>query len=73
MTAAASLRLLTGLGGGIVAIGLALWLKPVWLALTAAGVVFVLSTVLSERLWRRLASPGQIRADLEDRVRNEPS
>ncbi len=73
MSAAASLRLLTGFGGGLTALGVGLWLTPVWLGVTAAGMVFIVSTVLSERLWRRLASPGQIRADLEDRVRNDPS
>ncbi len=73
MAGAASLRLLAGFGGGVAALAIAFWLKPVWLGVTAAGLVLVVSQVLSERLWRRLATPDQVRADLEDRVRNDPS
>lgn len=73
MAGAASLRLLAGLGGGVAALAIAFWVQPVWLGVTVAGVVLVASQVLSERLWRRHATLEQVRADLEDRVRNEPS
>ncbi len=42
-----------------------------WVALAGGGVL--LAGIPAERLYRRLASPEEQRADLEDRVRNPPS
>ena len=46
-----------------------LWLPVSWGWLVALA-IFALGGLLSERLFRRLASPEEIRADLEDRVRH---
>jgi hypothetical protein len=60
----------------LVAMALAAWswfaLSPSWFAWAAAAGVFVGGSVLAEIIFRRLASPDAVRADLEDRVRNPP-
>jgi hypothetical protein len=59
------------LGAGL---GFAAWfvLSPGWVAWVVAIVIVVAGFSLSERVFRRLATPEQVRADLEDRVRNPP-
>lgn len=41
-----------------------------WLALPAGGLGFLIVTGVGEALYRRIAPPAEIRADLEDRVRH---
>ena len=57
-----------------VGLGFAAWffLSPGWIAWAAAIVIVLAGFSLSERVFRRLGTPEQIRADLEDRVRNPP-
>jgi Skp family chaperone for outer membrane proteins len=47
-------------------------LSPAWTAWAAAAVIALIGFGLAERVFRRLATAEQIRADLEDRVRNPP-
>jgi hypothetical protein len=61
---------LAGAGLGLIAL-FVLW--PGWTAWAAAAVIVLGGFILAERVFRRLATPEQIREDLEDRVRNPPS
>jgi hypothetical protein len=54
------------------AAGVWLALLPSWTAWVAAPAVFLVGGVIAEAMFRRLATPEMIRADLEDRVRNPP-
>jgi hypothetical protein len=73
MTKAHVCRFLIGFGGGIAALALLLTTHPFALAASLALPVFLLSSLLAERTFRRLATPDAIKRDLEDRVRNPPS
>lgn len=57
-----------------VSIALSLWLGQApslgWWAALPAATAFLAVTGLGEVIFRRVATPAQIRADLEDRVRN---
>jgi putative flippase GtrA len=44
-----------------------------WLAIAVAAAVAIVGGVVADFIFRRLATPEDIRADLEDRVRNPPS
>ena len=65
-------RLMIGLCGGTVALVLLLFTHPFALAVALALPVFVLASFGADRVFRRFASREEIRADLEDRVRNPP-
>ena len=64
------------IGFAILAISLALslWLGQApsqgWWAALPAAIAFLAVTGLGELIFRRVATPAQIRADLEDRVHN---
>jgi hypothetical protein len=47
-------------------------IKSPWMGALAALTVFAAGSGLAEAVFRRLASREEIRADLEDRVRNPP-
>jgi hypothetical protein len=47
--------------------------RPGWLAVLLGVIAIIAVGIISERLYRRLASPEEQRQDLEDRVRNPPS
>jgi hypothetical protein len=67
------LRFFVALGGAVLALMAWFVLLPSWTAWVAALVIVLAGFVLAERIFRGLATPEQIRADLEDRVRNPPS
>ncbi len=73
MTRAHVWRFLIGFGGGLAALALLFTTHPFPLAAALAVLVFLLSSLLSERTFRRLATQDAIKRDLEDRVRNPPS
>ena len=66
-------RFAVALIAGVIAVLAFLELSPGWAAWAALVAIFVVGGSTAEWLFRRLASPGQVRADLEDRVRNPPS
>jgi hypothetical protein len=70
---AASMRFVCGFGGGLLALAAWLWIVPGWLGAGVAVALFLVTSAVSERLWRRHAALSDIRADLEDRTRNEPA
>jgi hypothetical protein len=72
MTTAHLWRFLIGFGGGISALALLFITHPFPLAAALAVPVFLLSSLLAERAFRRLATQDAIKRDLEDRVRNPP-
>jgi membrane protein implicated in regulation of membrane protease activity len=55
---------------GLAAIAAYLWLRPAAVGIAAFAVLGIAGLWLSVRVFDRLASPEQRRADLEDRVRN---
>jgi fatty acid desaturase len=62
------------------AVGLLAAVLAVFAYLTLAGwawwivpfIIFIIGSAIAEWLFRKLATPKMIRADLEDRVRNPP-
>ena len=60
-----------GVGAGLAA--LLFLTHPLPLAASIALPVFLLSSLLAERAFRRYASAEPIKRDLDDRVRNPPS
>ena len=69
---AQALRL--GFAAAAVAAALAIMFTwPTWPGLIAGAIAFVTATALGDMIFRRLATPEQIRAELEDRVRNPPA
>jgi hypothetical protein len=65
-------RFAVALTSGVVAVLAFLKLSPGWAAWAALVGIFAIGGSMAEWLFRRLASPQQIRDDLEDRVRNPP-
>ena len=65
-------RFAVALISGVIAVLAFLKLSPGWAAWAALVVIFVVVGSTAEWLFRKLASPEQIRDDLEDRVRNPP-
>ena len=56
------------------AVAVLAWLKlGGWASWVALIVIFAIGSTVAEWIFRRLATPDTIRADLEDRVRNPPS
>ena len=72
MSRAQSIRFLIGFGGGVLSILAYMNVASGWLAIVSALFVFALSSLVSEAVFRRLASHEEQRQDLEDRVRNPP-
>jgi len=66
-------RFAVALIAGVIAVLAFLKLSPGWAAWAALVAIFVVGGSMAEWLFRRLASPEQVRGDLEDRVRNPPS
>jgi predicted LPLAT superfamily acyltransferase len=66
------LRFVVGFGVGGGACIAIFMTHPFELAAAIALPVFLLTSVLAERLFKRYATPDAIRRDLEDRVRNPP-
>jgi hypothetical protein len=66
-------RFAVALIAAVIAVLAFLRLGPGWAGWAALVAIFVLGGSMAEWLFRRLASPEQIRDDLEDRVRNPPS
>jgi uncharacterized membrane protein len=66
-------RFAVALIAGVIAVLAFLELSPGWAAWAALVAIFVVGGSMAEWLFRRLASPEQVRGDLEDRVRNPPS
>jgi hypothetical protein len=66
-------RFAVALISGVIAVLAFLKLSPGWAAWAALVAIFVVGGSIAEWLFRRLASPEQVRGDLEDRVRNPPS
>lgn len=73
MTRAHLLRFVVGFGGGVVAVAAVFVTHPPALAVAVAIPIFLLTSLIAERLFRRYASLEEIKRDLEDRVRNPPS
>ena len=73
MPVAQFVRFAVALISGVIAVLAFLKLSPGWTAWAALVAIFVVGGSMAERLFRKLASPEQIRDDLEDRVRNPPS
>jgi hypothetical protein len=73
MTRAHWLRLGVGFGGGVVAVALVFATHHPLLGVALVIPVFLLTSLIAERLFRRYASKDEVRRDLEDRVRNPPS
>ena len=73
MPVAQFVRFAVALTSGAIAVLVFLKLSPGWAAWAALVAIFVVGGSMAEWLFRRLASPEQIRDDLEDRVRNPPS
>jgi len=65
-------RIAVFLLAGVLAVLAFLTLAP-WARWTVPVVIFVIASTIAEWLFRKLATPDVIRADLEDRVRNPPS
>jgi hypothetical protein len=59
-----------GLLSAAVAVCVWLWLGWTWWIVPVG--IFVIGGAIAEWIFRRLATPGIIRGDLEDRVRNPP-
>lgn len=70
MTRAAWIRLLLGLCGA----GLSLWVfvsfSSPWLAIPLTLIVFGVTSIIADRVYRAMASPDEQRRDLDDRLRN---
>ena len=66
-------RLLIGLLGGALALYALLMLQPLWLGIAVFAVAMVVSSSAASAAFGRLATPDEVRADLEDRVRNPPA
>ncbi len=66
-------RLVIGMGGGALALWALLSLQPLWLGLVVFAGAMVTSSAAASRTFAHLATPDEIRADLEDRVRNPPA
>ena len=66
------LRIAVGLLAALLAV-LAFLTLTGWARWVVPFVIFVIGSVIAEWLFRKLATPEMIRADLEDRVRNPPS
>lgn len=73
MSRASLVRLAIGMAGGILALAAWLLIANKSVALLVAGLIFIAASLAAERCFRLLAPPNEIRADLEDRVRNPPS
>lgn len=73
MSRAAITRLIIGLGGGLLALSAWLVINNPVLAVLSALVIFISSSAAAERIFRKTAAADEIRADLEERVRNPPS
>ena len=72
MSRAHLVRLAIDLGGGTAAIGIVLLTHPLGLAVALAIPIFLLAAFASDWAFRHLASPEEIRADHEERVRHPP-
>ncbi|MBL8587145.1 MAG: hypothetical protein JNK46_01310 [Methylobacteriaceae bacterium] len=57
---------------GLAALSLAIFFSPTLGGLAIGAVLALTCFALGERAFRRLATKEEIRADLEDRVRNPP-
>ena len=66
-------RLSIGLVGGALALWALLSLQPWWLGVVVFAGGMVTSSVAASRAFDRIATPDEVRADLEDRVRNPPA
>jgi uncharacterized membrane protein (DUF4010 family) len=73
MSRASLVRLAVGFGGVLVGLLIARNVPNPWIGIPAIIVVFLVSGLLAERAYRRLASQEEQRLDLEDRVRNPPA
>jgi hypothetical protein len=73
MSVAQLARFAVALIAGVIAVLVFLKLSPGWAAWAVLVAIFVVGGSMAEWLFRRLASPEQVRGDLEDRVRNPPS
>jgi len=73
MSKASLVRLLIGLAGSVLVIGAWLLIDNKTVALFVAGLIYLAGTYAAERCHRMMAPPDEIRADLEDRVRNPPA
>jgi biopolymer transport protein ExbB/TolQ len=73
MTRAHWLRFGVGFGVGVVAVALVFATHPPALGIAVGIPVFVLTSLIAERLFRRYASVDEIKRDLEDRVRHPAS
>ena len=62
----------TGAFAGLAASSIAIFLSPTLGGLAIGAVLALGCFAIGERLFRRLASKEEVRADLEDRVRNPP-
>jgi ammonia channel protein AmtB len=63
----------TGAIAGLAALSLAIFFSPTMGGLAIGAVLALTCFAIGERLFRRFASKEEIRADLEDRVRNPPA
>ena len=70
MTRASVVHIAVAMVGGLGMIGSLKWLGWTWLSLVLMFAIFGVTSLIAERLYRRMATPEQQRADLEDRVRN---
>lgn len=66
-------RFIIGFGGGIIAVAIVLATHHPVLAAALALPVFLLSSLVAERVFRRYATKNEIKRDLEDRVANPPT
>ena len=72
MSRAAAARLAVFVIAAAAALAVLWWTHSLgWFALACSGAL--LTDIPSQRLFDRLATPDERRADLEDRVRNPPS
>ena len=65
-------RFAIGIAFAVLAVFAWLRLGGGWASWTALIVIFIIGSTLAEWTFRRLATPDEIRDDLEDRVRNPP-
>jgi hypothetical protein len=66
------LRFAVGFSGGLLALALLFVTHPFALAVAIALPVFLLTSLIADRLFQRYATPEDIKHDLEDRVSNPP-
>jgi hypothetical protein len=62
-----------GAFAGLAALSAAIFFSPTFGGLAIGAVLALTCFAIGERAFRRLASREEIRADLEDRVRNPPA